>query len=142
MNDFPRLVIASGKGYGSSGPYAHMSAMDITVQAMSGSIASTGAPDGPPTKSGVAFVDFAGGTHLFAAVAAALYQRERTGDGQIVEVSMHDTVYPMLASSLGGRHNNPEREVPERVGNRHTGPGHRALQRLPEQRRLGWRSSA
>jgi CoA-transferase family III/Acyclic terpene utilisation family protein AtuA len=48
----PRLIVASGKGYGSTGPYAHMSAMDITVQAMSGSTAATGEPDGPPTKAG------------------------------------------------------------------------------------------
>jgi formyl-CoA transferase len=117
----PRLIVASGKGYGSTGPYAHMSAMDITVQAMSGSAATTGAPDGPPTKAGPAFVDFSGGVHLFGAIAAALFQRERTGRGQIVEVSMHDTIYPMLASSLGGLHNNPDRELPERTGNRHSG---------------------
>ena len=55
-----------------------------------------------PTKSGAAFVDFSGGIHLFGAISAALFQRERTGRGQIVEVSMHDTIYPMLASSLGG----------------------------------------
>jgi crotonobetainyl-CoA:carnitine CoA-transferase CaiB-like acyl-CoA transferase len=70
---------------------------------------------------GAAFVDFSGGAHLFAAITAALFQRERTGRGQIVEVSMHDTVYPMLASSLGGLHNHPDRELPERTGNRHTG---------------------
>jgi len=117
----PRLVVACGKGYGSSGPYAHMSAMDITVQAMSGSAASTGDSDGPPTKSGAAFVDFSGGIHLFGAISAALFQRERTGRGQIVEVSMHDTIYPMLASSLGGLHNNPGLKLPERTGNRHSG---------------------
>jgi crotonobetainyl-CoA:carnitine CoA-transferase CaiB-like acyl-CoA transferase len=117
----PRLVVACGKGYGSTGPYAHMSAMDITVQAMSGSAASTGDSDGPPTKAGAAFVDFSGGIHLFGAISAALFQRERTGRGQIVEVSMHDTIYPMLASSLGGLHNNPDRELPERTGNRHSG---------------------
>jgi crotonobetainyl-CoA:carnitine CoA-transferase CaiB-like acyl-CoA transferase len=117
----PRLIVASGKGYGSTGPYAHMSAMDITVQAMSGSASATGDPDGPPTKAGAAFVDFSGGIHLFGAVAAALFQRERTGRGQIVEVSMHDTIYPMLASSLGGLHNDPSRELPERTGNRHSG---------------------
>jgi formyl-CoA transferase len=117
----PRLVVASGKGYGTTGPYAHMSAMDITVQAMSGAAASTGASDGPPTKAGPAFVDFSAGVHLFAAITTALFQRERTGRGQIVEVSMHDTVYPMLASSLGGLHNHPDRELPERTGNRHTG---------------------
>jgi formyl-CoA transferase len=117
----PRLIVARGKGYGSTGPYAHMSAMDITVQAMSGSASVTGDPDGPPTKSGAAFVDFSGGIHLFGAISAALFQRERTGRGQTVEVSMHDTIYPMLASSLGGLHNDPTRQLPERTGNRHSG---------------------
>ena len=105
----PRLVVACGKGCRSTGPYAHMSAMDITVQAMSGSASATGESDGPPTKAGAAFVDFSGGIHLFGAISAALFQRERTGRGQIVEVSMHDTIYPMLASSLGGLHNDPDR---------------------------------
>lgn len=117
----PRLVYATGKGYGSDGPYATMTAMDITVQAMSGTIASTGFPDGPPVKAGPAFIDFSGGVHLFGAAVAALYQRTVTGRGQIVEVSMHDTVYPMLASALGGIYNDPQRTLPERTGNRHSG---------------------
>ena len=117
----PRLIVASGKGYGSTGPYAHMAAMDITVQAMSAAASVTGDADGPPTKSGAAFVDFSGGIHLFGAISAALFQRERTGRGQFVEVSMHDTIYPMLASSLGGLHNDPARQLPERTGNRHSG---------------------
>jgi crotonobetainyl-CoA:carnitine CoA-transferase CaiB-like acyl-CoA transferase len=117
----PRLIVASGKGYGSTGPYARMSAMDITVQAMSGAASATGDADGPPTKSGAAFVDFSGGIHLFGAICAALFQRQQTGRGQVVEVSMHDTIYPMLASSLGGIHNDPDRKLPERTGNRHSG---------------------
>lgn len=117
----PRLIYASGKGYGREGPYSHMAAMDITVQAMSGTIASTGFPDGPPVKAGPAFIDFLGGIHLFGGVASALYQRERTGTGQVVEVSMHDTVYPTLASALGGIYNAPHRDLPERTGNRHSG---------------------
>ncbi|MQA96941.1 MAG: CoA transferase [Streptosporangiales bacterium] len=117
----PGLVYATGKGYGTEGPYAHMAAMDITVQAMSGTIASTGLPDGPPVKAGPAFIDFGSGAHLFGAIAAALYQREKTGRGQIVEVAMLDTVYPALASALGGLHNDPERQLPERTGNRHSG---------------------
>ena len=113
-----------------------MSAMDITVQAMSGSASATGEPDGPPTKSGAAFVDFSGGIHLFGAISAALFQRERTGRGQIVEVSMHDTIYPMLASSLGGLHNHPDRRAPRAHRQPALGHGGCALQHLPDQRRL------
>ena len=78
-------------------------------------------PDVPPTKSGASFVDFSGGIHLFGAISAALFQRRHTGRGQIVEVSLHDTIYPMLASSLGGLHNDPAHPLPERTGNRHSG---------------------
>lgn len=117
----PRLIYASGKGYGLSGPYADMPAMDITVQAMSGVIASTGFPDGPPLKAGPAFMDFMGGIHLFGAIMAALVQRASTGRGQLVEVSMHDTVFPTLASALGGIYNNLRQDIPERTGNRHSG---------------------
>ena len=117
----PRLVYASGKGYGSTGRYAGMTAMDITVQAMSGVIASTGFADGPPVKAGPAFVDFLGGIHLYAAAVTALLQRSVTGRGQLVEVSMHDTVYPTLASALGGLFNDPAHRAPERTGNRHSG---------------------
>ena len=117
----PRLVYASGKGYGQQGPYAQMAAMDITVQAMSGTIATTGFPDQPPVKAGPAFADFLGGVHLFAGIASALFQRERTGTGQHVEVAMLDTVYPTLASALGAIYNQPGVELPERTGNRHSG---------------------
>lgn len=117
----PRLVIASGKGYGTSGPYAHMPAMDLTVQAMSGAIASTGFADGPPVKSGPAFTDFSGGIHLFGGAMAALFDRSVTGKGQIVEVSMHDTIYPMLTSAISALYNQPDNQLPERTGNQHSG---------------------
>ena len=117
----PRLIVASGKGYGSSGPYSTMSAMDLTVQAMSGTIATSGFADGPPVKAGPAFSDFSGGIHLFGAAMAALYDREKTGKGRVVEVSMHDTIYPMLTSALSGLYNYPERDLPPRTGNRHSG---------------------
>lgn len=119
--EHPRLVYASAKGYGGDGRYADLPAMDITVQAMAGSISSTGQPDGPPTKAGPAYVDFLGATHLYGAAVTALLQRSITGRGQFVEVSMHDAVYPTLASSLGGIYNDPTRHPPERTGNQHTG---------------------
>jgi formyl-CoA transferase len=117
----PGLVYASGKGYGLSGPYADYPAMDLTVQAMTGVLSTTGWPDGPPVKTGPAICDFLGGIHLLAGVLAALYQRERTGEGQLVEVSMHDASLPTLASALGGLFNQPGRAQPERTGNRHSG---------------------
>jgi crotonobetainyl-CoA:carnitine CoA-transferase CaiB-like acyl-CoA transferase len=117
----PRLVYGSGKGYGRYGPYADMAAMDITVQAMSGVIASTGFPDGPPVKAGPAFMDFLGGIHLFSGVLAALLQRATTGRGQLVDVSMHDSVFPTLASAIGGIFNRVREDIPERTGNRHSG---------------------
>lgn len=119
----PRLVVASGKGYGTSGPYATMPAMDLTVQAMSGAISTTGFPDGAPVKTGPAFTDFSGGIHLFGGAMAALYDREKTGKGQVVEVSMHDTIYPMLTSALSMLYNYPDTVLPERTGNRHSGLG-------------------
>jgi formyl-CoA transferase len=119
----PRLVVASGKGYGTSGPYATLPAMDLTVQAMSGAISTTGFSDGAPVKTGPAFTDFSGGIHLFGGAMAALYDREKTGRGQVVEVSMHDTIYPMLTSALSMLYNYPDTVLPERTGNRHSGLG-------------------
>lgn len=117
----PRLVVASGMGYGSSGPYAGLPAMDLTVQAMSGAIATTGFSDGDPVKAGPAFSDFSGGIHLFGAAMATLFERQHSGLGRAVEVSMHDTVYPMLTSAISGLYNYPDRNLPERTGNRHSG---------------------
>ncbi|MEV4901235.1 CoA transferase [Citricoccus sp. NPDC055426] len=117
----PRLVYASGKGYGTDGPYANMPAMDITVQAMSGVIASTGFADGPPVKTGPALVDILAGATLYSAAVTALYQRSVTGRGQLVEVSMHDAVFPAMLSPLGALYNDPDRDIPERTGNRHSG---------------------
>lgn len=115
-----RLIVASGKGYGSSGPYRDYRAMDVTVQAMSGVLSATGFPGQPPVKSGAAFADFSGGVHLVTGVLAALYQRTRTGQGQFIEVSMHDSVLPTLTSNLAG-YLDSGGTLPERTGNRHGG---------------------
>ncbi len=116
----PRLIYASGKGFGSTGPYSQYLAMDLTVQAMSGMMSVTGFPDGPPTKCGPALADFMGGVHLLAGILAALYQREQTQKGQFVESSMHETVLPTLTSQLEG-YFRLKGKAPERTGNRHGG---------------------
>jgi crotonobetainyl-CoA:carnitine CoA-transferase CaiB-like acyl-CoA transferase len=115
----PRLVYAAGTGYGWSGPYRDYPAMDLTVQAMSGIMAITGYPDRPPVKAGPAVADFFGGVHLYGAITTALFDRERTGKGRFVEVSMFDSVYASLSSALGLYFGGSG--VPTRTGNRHSG---------------------
>ena len=116
----PRIIFASGSGYGQDGGYRDLMAMDLTVQAMSGVMSVTGYPDGPPTKAGAALCDFFGGTHLYGAIVTALYRRTTTGVGAWVDVAMLDAVYPTMASNIGmlsrGRN-----DIPSRTGNRHGG---------------------
>ena len=116
----PRLIYASGTGYGLDGPDRDNLAMDLTVQAASGIMSITGFPDGPPVKAGPAIVDFMSGIHLYAAVVTALYERQITGVGRLVEVAMQESVYPTLASSLSFLYNR-KGEIPPRTGNRHGG---------------------
>ena len=73
-------------------------------------------------KSGAAICDFMAGIHLYAAIVTALYERERTGKGRVVEVSMQDATYCSLASNLGMLHARGA-EAPARTGNRHGGLG-------------------
>ena len=116
----PRLIYAAGSGYGTSGPYRDLPAMDITIQAMSGIMSVTGFPDREPVKAGPAMGDFMGGIHLYGAITSALFQREKTGVGVAVEAAMLDSVYPSLMSSLGLFFGSTG-DVPTRTGNRHSG---------------------
>ncbi|MFC7229758.1 CoA transferase [Salinirubellus salinus] len=115
----PELVYGHGSGFGDDGPYRDYPAMDLTIQAMSGIIHSTGFADGPPVKAGPSICDFLGGIHLATAVVSALFQWERTGEGQYVDVAMFDTTYPMLIPKLARTLANID--VPARTGNRHSG---------------------
>ncbi len=120
VND--RLIYAHGSGFGlgdANGGSA-IPAMDITVQAHMGAIASTGHPDGPPVKAGTAFVDFLGGTHLYGAVTTALFERERTGRGRMVETAMSEAAYMTLCTVLGSWEKTGE--APRR-GNKHASLG-------------------
>ncbi len=116
----PRLIYGAGSGYGRSGPNRDYPAMDLTVQAMAGIMHVTGYPDRPPVKAGPALCDFFGGVHLYGAIMTALYEREKTGVGRLVEVSMQEAVYASLASNLG-LHYGHGNSVPARTGNRHGG---------------------
>jgi crotonobetainyl-CoA:carnitine CoA-transferase CaiB-like acyl-CoA transferase len=116
----PELVLASGRAYGRHPATDGLRGMDVTVQAVSGLVSSTGFPDEPPVKAGGAVADFAAGTHLATAVLAALFQRERTGQGQHVEVAMQDAIVPTLTSNFAGLLES-DGQFPERTGNRHGG---------------------
>jgi CoA:oxalate CoA-transferase len=112
-----RLIYAAGTGFGRTGPHRDYLAMDITVQAMSGIMAITGDGEGPPLKAGPALCDFLGGIHLYGGIVTALFQRERTGVGCVVDIAMQDTVFPTLATAIGAMHH--LHEHPKRNGNRH-----------------------
>ena len=115
----PRLVYATGTGFGISGPDRDNLAMDLTIQAASGIMSVTGAPDGPPMKAGPTLVDYMGGIHLYGAIMTALYDRDRSGEGRLVEIAMQETVYSSLAASFEYYHRTGD--PPPRTGNRQAG---------------------
>lgn len=114
----PRLIYASSTGYGRSGPDRDNLAMDLTIQAYSGIMSTNGPGDGPPLKTGPAITDFLGGVHLYAGIATALYEREVTGVGRVVEIAMLEAAFPVLATSLTSMHALGG-EQPPRRGNSH-----------------------
>lgn len=92
----PRLVYCSLTGYGSTGPDRHRRSYDLIAQAMSGVMSLTGDPDGAPTKAGSPLADTVSAGFAFAGVMSALYHRERTGEGQFVDVSMVDVLFSLV----------------------------------------------
>ena len=92
----PRVVYCSLTGYGSSGPDKDLKAYDVTVQAAAGLMSVTGLPGQPPMKAGTALSDAIAGTFAMSGVIAALYDREKTGAGQFVDVSMVDCLFSLL----------------------------------------------
>jgi len=111
----PGLVHCSITGYGHDGPYANRSSLDLVVQAVSGLLAKTGFPDGPPTKAGATFGDQVPAIYAALGVVAALRQRDRDGRGQKVDVAMLDALVSLLWDEPLDEY--ARQGVPERVGN-------------------------
>lgn len=111
----PRLIYATGSGFGITGPDRGNLAMDFTIQAASGVMSVTGPKDGPPIKAGPTVVDMMGGIHLYAGIMTALFDRTHTGQGRLVEVAMQEAIYCSLASPM--EYYIRTGKIPPRVGN-------------------------
>jgi itaconate CoA-transferase len=97
--NYPRLIIVDISGYGRGGPLDHKRAYDLLVQAEAGSCAITGLP-GQPAKSGIPVADIGTALYAYSSVLAALYERERTGRGAVIEVAMLDVAAEMMGFAL------------------------------------------
>lgn len=93
----PKIVYASIKAFGEPSPYPNLKGMDIIVQALSGIMDVTGFADGPPTRSGLPMADLIAPLYAVNGILAALIHRGRTGEGQLVQVSMLDCLSSMVA---------------------------------------------
>jgi len=91
----PRIICASGTGFGSVGPYAHKGGQDVLAQAMSGVMEKTSDPSIPQSIYPTTLCDYTAGMHLVQGVLAALLMREKTGRGQQVSVSLYDSMLAM-----------------------------------------------
>ncbi|MFQ5665513.1 MAG: CaiB/BaiF CoA transferase family protein [Candidatus Binatia bacterium] len=113
----PRLVYAALSGFGQTGPYARRTSYDLIAQAMGGLMGITGFPDGPPTRGGGSLGDFIGGVFTAVGILCALRYRDRTGTGQMVDVSNMDAIFSMLDNwpTVYGMTG----QLPQRTGNRH-----------------------
>ncbi len=115
--EFPGLIYCSITGFGQTGPYAPRPGYDSLIQGMGGVMSLTGEPDGLPQKVGVPVADLFAGLYGCIGILAALRHRERTGQGQQVDIGMLDTHVAWLANQ--GMNFLATRENPARLGNQH-----------------------
>jgi crotonobetainyl-CoA:carnitine CoA-transferase CaiB-like acyl-CoA transferase len=114
---FPRLIYVSISGFGQNGPRRSEAGYDAIAQAEGGLMSITGVPEGPPVRLGVAVADIVSGMFAFQGLLLALLSRARTNRGQLVDVSLLDSVAALLTYQAS-RHF-ATGEVPARTGNRH-----------------------
>ncbi|PFP29574.1 CoA transferase [Bacillus sp. AFS073361] len=111
------IILASISGFGATGPYSHLPGYDYIIQAMSGLMSITGEKDGQPAKVGVAIADVLTGLFTCIGILGAIQHRNRTGEGQEIDISLFDSQLAALVNVASnflcsGR-------IPERLGNAH-----------------------
>jgi len=115
----PRLIMASLSAFGRKSPLSHKTGYDMIAQAFSGMMHMTGEPDGSPTFVGIGVADVGTGVHTFAALGYALYNRERTGVGQYIDIAMIDALYHMHDVGLQSHSITGGQFIPKRMGRHH-----------------------
>lgn len=113
----PRLVYAALSGFGQTGPYREMPAVDAVAQAMGGTMSMNGLADGPPMRMGVSIGDMVGGLYLAMGIMAALRARDMSGEGQLVDVALMEAQMALCENAIVRQ--SAFNEQPTRNGGRH-----------------------
>ena len=113
----PAIIYVAGSGFGQDGPYANKPAFDVIVQAMGGILSITGEEGGPPIRPGVSYGDITAGLFLCIATLASLQERQKSGEGQYVDISMLDCQVTAQENAFVRYLNTGE--VPRALGTRH-----------------------
>lgn len=115
--EFPKLIYCSLTGFGHDGPYKDLAGYDFLIQGMGGIMSLTGPADGMPHKIGVAYCDLLTGLYALNGILAALYHREKTGEGQFIDIALLDSQVATLSNA--GQYYLTSGKVTPRMGNAH-----------------------
>ncbi|EMH79941.1 putative acyl-CoA transferase/carnitine dehydratase [alpha proteobacterium HIMB114] len=116
-NKYPKLIYASASGFGQTGPLKELPAYDMVVQGMGGLMSVTGQPDSEPTRVGTSIGDITAGLFTAIGINAALYDRQKTGKGMYIDVSMLDCQIAILENAIARYLS--KGEIPKPMGSRH-----------------------
>ena len=114
---YPKLIYASASGFGQTGPLKELPAYDMVVQGMGGLMSVTGHPNSEPTRVGTSIGDITAGLFTAIGINAALYDRQKTGKGAFIDVSMLDCQIAILENAIARYLS--KNEIPGPMGSRH-----------------------
>ena len=114
---YPKLIYASASGFGQTGPLKELPAYDMVVQGMGGLMSVTGQPNSEPTRVGTSIGDITAGLFTTIGINAALYDRQKTGKGMYIDVSMLDCQIAILENAIARYLS--KNEIPKPMGSRH-----------------------